>query len=135
MPLTAYLPLEAVYKFHEQAERWILRRYLPATAEADGAERTRPGWSESVIDVFPDRSGKSTGLTDAGQTSPQTVIIYTRSRIVTTDSASDPVQGCDVAFDPAGRAWQATASGDWDEARGFAVTLTRRGGRGLPPWV
>ena len=39
--LTAYLPLEAVYKFHEQAERWILRRYLPATAEADGAERTQ----------------------------------------------------------------------------------------------
>ena len=133
--LTAYRPLEAVYKFHEQAERWILRRYLPATAEADGAERTRPAWGESVIDVFPDRSGKSTGSTNAGQTSPQTVVIYTRTRIVTTDSASDPVQGCDVAFDPAGRAWQATKSGDWDEARGFAVTMTRRGGRGLPPWM
>ena len=135
MALTAYLPLEAVYKFHEQAERWILRRYLPATAEADGAERTRPAWGESVIDVFPDRSGKSTGSTNAGQTSPPTAVIYTRSRIVTTDSAADPVQGCDVAFDPAGRAWQATKSGDWDEARGYAVTMTRRGGRGLPPWV
>jgi len=133
--LTAYLPLEAVYKFHEQAERWILRRYLPETAEADGAERTRPGWSESVIDVFPDRTSKATGLTDAGQISPQTATIYTRSRIVTTDSASDPVQGCDVLFDPMMRGWQATASGDWDEARGFAVKLTRRGGRDLPPWT
>ena len=85
--------------------------------------------------MFPDRSGKASGLTDAGQTSPQKTTIYTRSRIVTTDSANDPVQGCDVLFDPMGRGWQAMSSGDWDEARGFAVVLTRRGGRGLPPWT
>ena len=135
MALTAYLPLAAVYDFHAQAERWVLRRYLPATAEADGAERTRPGWNESVIDVFPDRSGRKTLATDAGQTSPATCTVYTRSRIVTTESDSSPVQACDVLFDPRSNAWQATASGDWDEARGFAVTLTMRGGRGLPPWT
>lgn len=133
--LAAYLPLEAVYAFHEAAERWVLRRYLPGVAEASGAERVRPMWSESIIAVFPDRRTKTTGATDAGQTSPQACTIYTRSRLVTTDTAADPVQGCDVLFDPKGRAWQATRSGDWDEAKGFAVTLTRRGGRGLPPWL
>ena len=40
MALTAYLPLEAVYKFHEQAERWVLRRYLPATAGRERSGRT-----------------------------------------------------------------------------------------------
>ena len=133
--LTAYLPLEAVYKFHEQAERWLLRRYLPDVAEADGAERTRPGWSESIVDVFPDRSGKADRVTDAGQTSPARCTVYTRTRLLVTDSIASPVQSCDVLFDPRGAAWQATASGDWDEAKGFAVTLTKRGARGMPPWV
>ena len=133
--LTAYRPLEAVYKFHEQAERWILRRYLPDVAEADGAERTRPPWSESIIAIFPDRSSRTTRPTDAGQTSPATCIVYTRTRLLTTDSIAAPVQSCDVLFDPRQGAWQATACGDWDEARGFAVTLTKRGTRGSPPWA
>ena len=90
--LTAYRPLEAVFKFHEQSERWILRRYLPDVAEADGAERTRPPWSESIIAIFPDRSSKTTRPTDAGQTSPATCTVYTRTRLLTTDSIAMPVQ-------------------------------------------
>jgi hypothetical protein len=135
MPLTAYQPLAGVYAFHEQAERWILRRYLPGVAEADGAERTRPAWSESIVNVFPDRTAKTTAVTSAGQTSPATCTIYTRTAITTTDSDGPSVQSCDVLFDHKGRAWQATKSGDWDEAKGYAVTLTQRGARGTAPWV
>jgi hypothetical protein len=133
--LTAYHPLAAVYAFHEQAERWILRRYLPGVAEADGAERTRPAWSESIIPVFPDRTTRTTGATNAGQTSPATCTLYTRTAVTPTDSDGASVQSCDVLFDPKGRAWQATKDGAWTEAKGFAVVLTQRGARGTAPWV
>lgn len=141
MPLAAYAPLEAVYKFHEVAETWILRRYLPGVALADGAERIRPAFAEMSIAIFRDRSTSGTNQGDAGQGAPKTCVIYTRTRLFTTDGDVGAEQAADVLFDanPAskspGAAWQATSSGDWDEARGYAVTLTQAGRRGLPPWA
>ena len=133
MALTAYSPLAQVYAFHETAERWILRRYTATVEEHAGAERTRGPWSESIVDVFPDRSSKSTTQEDAGQQGPATCTVYLRTRLLTTDVAS--VQPADVLFDPQARAWQASMTGAWDEAKGFAVTLVRNGVRGGPPWV
>lgn len=142
--LAAYLPLEAVYKFHEVAESWILRRYAPGVNLADGAERTRPAlFSETVVQVFRDRRTASTANRDVGQQAPQTCVVYTRSRLFTTQDseAGGGVQSCDVLFDASptsktpGAAWQATSSGDWDEALGYAVTLTRAGSRGTSPWA
>lgn len=135
---SAYLPLEMVYAFHEVAETWILRRYPASTEIADGAERTRPaGYVESLVSIFRDRSTKGTTQGDPGQRAPQTCTVYTRTRLLTTQVGQPGgPQPCDVLFDPAdGSAWQATSSGDWDEARGFAVVLTRCGSRGVPPWV
>lgn len=139
MSLSAYLPLETVYAFHETAETWILRRYAPSVVAADGAERARGPWGESMVQVFRDRSTSGTSQRDAGMTAPQTCTIYTRTRLLTTQDVGP--QACDVLFDanPAsktpGAAWMATSSGDWDEALGFAVVLTRAGSRGMPPWV
>lgn len=134
MPLTAYHPLAAVYKLHETAERWILRRYPPGTAESPGAERVRltpPG--ESFVNVFPERRPQQTVQQDAGQAAPEQRTIYLRTRIRTTDTSTG--QPTDVLFDPEGKAWQATQEGRWDEARGYAVVLTRAGMRGQAPWV
>lgn len=137
--LTAYLPLEAVYAFHETAETWILRRYSPDVVAADGAERARGPWAETTILVFRDRRTSGSVNRDAGQAAPQTCTVYTRTRLFTTQDVGP--QSCDVLFDvnPAsktpGAAWMATSSGDWDEALGYAVVLTRSGARGMHPWV
>lgn len=139
VPLAAYLPLQAVYAFHESAETWILRRYDSGAELGDGAERTRPAWSETPIAIFRDRTASGTRNGDPGQAAPQTCTVYTRTRLLTTQDVG--VQACDVLFDAnpssktPGAAWQATASGDWDEALGYAVTLTRAGVRGAAPWV
>lgn len=136
MGLTAYLPLEAVYAFHEPAEQWILRRYAPDTGIAAGAERTRTTYASSVIALFRDRTAKRTGQGDPGQTGPATCTAYTRTRLYTTQDAQVSRQPADVLTDPqTGWQWQATASGDWDEARGFAVTLQRCGVVGQGPWA
>lgn len=142
MPLAAYLPIEIVYKFHEVAETWILRRYAPGVNAATGAERTRPPlFSEAPIAIFRDRSTSGTQQGDAGQGASKTCVVYTRTRLYTTDEDAGGEQAADVLFDanPAskspGAAWQATSTGDWDEARGYAVTLTRAGMRGRPPWA
>lgn len=133
MPLNAYLPLEAVYLFHETAENWILRRYDPEVQEGEGAEHVRPAWSESIISVFPDRSTRRMDQQPRGQTGPQTHTIYTRTPIRVTDTSVP--QPNDVLFDPQGRAWQAIESGEWNEARGFAIVLQRAGMRGQRPWL
>lgn len=131
MPLVAYLPLQQVYAFHEVAETWIWRRYAATVGEGQGAERTRGDFVEAPIAIFRDRSTKGTSQRDAGQAAPQTCTVYTRTRLYTTQNAGTAPQPSDVLFDPSdGSAWQATSSGDWDEARGFAVTLTRSGLRG-----
>lgn len=134
MALTAYLPLAQVYDFHAVAERWILRRYAPQVVAQPGAERRRGAWSESVIDVFPDRSERKSVPDDAGQQNPDLRTIYTRTRIALTDTSPNNVQPTDVLFDPEGAAWQASADGRWDEALGYAVELTRAGQRGRVPW-
>lgn len=139
MALSAYLPLEAVYKFHEVAETWKLRRYAAAVGLAAGAERVRPAFAESAIHLFRDRTAQTTRQTDGGQDAPQTCTVYTRTRLYTTED--DPLRPCDVLFDAQpqsatfGSAWQATRRGDWDEARGFAVVLTRAGKMGEAPWA
>lgn len=135
--LAAYLPLESVYAFHEPAETWILRRYAAATAVADGAERVRPAFAASPIAFFRDRSTKGTSQGDGGQNAPQTCTVYTRTRLhVTQVGAVSGPQPADVLVNPADLStWQATASGDWDEARGFAVTLTRCGSVMGAPWA
>lgn len=130
MPLNSYLPLESVYKFHEQAENWILRRYTAQVTQSDGGERTRPNWMESVVPVFVDRTAKSDLSLPQGQVGPQSCTVYLRTRVLTTDPSRP--QPADVMFDPQGRAWQARGSGDWDEARGFATILDRVGKRGDP---
>lgn len=136
MPLTAYLPLEQVYTFHESAETWIWRRYPGAVEEADGAERVRGTPTENLIAVFRDRTSKATAPRDAGQTAPQTCTVYTRTRLYTTQDSTDATHPADVLFNPTDlSAWQATASGEWDEARGYAVTLTLCGVRGQAPWA
>jgi hypothetical protein len=133
MSLTAYHPLEAVYKFHEVAERWILRRYAAAVVAAPGAERRRANFAESFIDVFPERNPESSQQVDGGQQTSQQMTIYTRTRVRMTDT-SQPVQPSDVLFDPEGNAWQAVQDGRWDEARGYAAVLQRAGKRGQRPW-
>lgn len=131
MPLAAYLPIEMVYAFHESAETWIWRRYTGGVVEGPGGERVRPPWVDNPIAIFRDRTAKGMQQKDAGQAAPQTCTVYTRTRLFTTQDAAQGVQACDVLFDPSdGSAWQATASGDWDEARGYAVTMTRSGTRG-----
>jgi hypothetical protein len=136
MPLTAYLPLENVYAFHEPAETWILRRYAAGTVVAAGMERVRPAYVDQPIALFRDRTGRSTGTTPGGNTAPSTCVVYTRTRLRTTEDAQAAQQAADVLTDPQTRLqWQATASGDWDEARGFAVTLTKIGAVGGPPWT
>lgn len=135
MPLNAYKPLEAVYAFHEKAERWILRRYLLGVQVVAGANRVRRPWAESAVDVFPERQPRRTEQTDAGQTAPQRCTIYLRTEVRITDAAQDLALASDVLFDPRGGAWIATEDGRWDEARGYAVVLTRAGQRGRPPWV
>lgn len=136
MPLAAYLPLELVYAFHEPAETWIWRRYSAETVEGPGGERVRGPYSENPIALFRDRSSKGTLQRDAGQGAPQTCVVYTRTRLFTTQDAAGATQPADVLFNPADlSAWQATSSGDWDEARGYAVTLTRVGVRGQQPWA
>lgn len=133
MPLNAYHPLEAVYKFHEPAETWLLRRYPPQVAARSGAERVRPAWAESTVAVFPQREPRRTVVLDAGQTAPEQRTVYLRTRLRLTDTSTG--QATDVLFDPEGAAWQATEDGRWDEARGYAVILTRAGQRGVPPWA
>jgi hypothetical protein len=136
VPLPAYLPLEAVYAFHEAAETWIWRRYVQQVDEAAGAERTRAAWTENPISIFRDRSTKGDRQTDAGQRTSSTCVVYTRTKLVTTDDRPSDPTSADVLFNPADlSAWQATSSGDWDEARGYAVTLTWAGVRGRQPWV
>lgn len=134
MALTAYLPLAQVYDFHATAERWILRRYAPQVTAQAGAERRRGEWAESVIDVFPDRSGRKSTQTDGGQANPDVRTIYTRTPIRLTDTPPNNVQPSDVLFDPHGGAWQASNAGEWQEALGYAVVLTRAGVRGRAPW-
>lgn len=133
MALTAYLPLEAVYQFHETAETWILRRYPPQVQESPGAERTRGTPIELVVDLFVDRSNKGEQQLVQGETAPQTCTVYLRTQILTTDTNSP--QPSDVLFDPQGRAWIAISTGDWDEARGFAAILKRAGRRGEGLWI
>lgn len=133
MPLTAYNPLEAVYKFHEPAERWILRRYLAQVVAQPGAERRRGAWAESVVDVFPERRPEATQQVDGGQEQAQRMTIYLRTRLRMTDTAS--TQPSDVLFDPEGNAWQVVEDGRWDEARGYAPVVQRAGRRGMRPWV
>jgi hypothetical protein len=136
MPLTAYLPLEQVYAFHEAAETWVLRRYAAGTVIAAGMERVRPGYVDQPIALFHNRTGRSTGTSPGGNTAPSTCVVYTRTRLRTTEDAQAAQQAADVLTDPQTRLqWQATASGDWDEARGFAVTLTKIGAVGGPPWT
>jgi hypothetical protein len=131
--LTAYHPLEAVFKFHEPAETWILRRYNPQVQAVAGAERARVAFSESAVAVFPERRPSTTQNADPGQTGTEGRTIYTRTPIRMTDTTTP--QPSDVLFDPSGAAWQTFADGRWDEARGYAVTLTRAGRRGQAPWV
>jgi hypothetical protein len=136
MGLAAYLPLELVYAFHEPAEQWILRRYAPATAIAPGAERTTAAYASSLVQVFRDRTAQRTGNEQQGQTAPATCVAYTRTRILCVQDVQGSPQPADVLTDPqTGWTWQATAMGAWDEARGFAVTLTRCGTVGGPPWT
>lgn len=132
MALFAYLPLEGVYKFHEAAENWILRRYLPAVEEEDGAEITRPLYQESVIPLFVDRSTKRTDNLERGQAAPQQQTIYCRTRLLVTETASP--QPADVLYDPAQRAWQVLSTGEWDEARGYTAVVQRAGNRGQKPF-
>lgn len=131
--LTAYLPLEAVYKFHESAETWILRRYNPQAQATLGAERSRAAFVEFPVAVFPVRDPDSTANGEGGQTNTERRTVYTRTPIRMTDTTIP--QPSDVLFDPSGAAWQTFADGRWDEARGFAVALTRAGRRGHAPWV
>lgn len=134
MPLSAYQLLEAVYKFHEAAERWILRRYAPQVAALTGAERVRgPAWTEVVVDLFPERRPRRTGQSDSGQAAPEQRTVYLRTRLLITDTSTG--QAADVLFAPDGTAWQAAEDGRWDEARGYQVALTRAGTRGRPPWA
>lgn len=135
MPLNAYAPLEAVYAFHEKAERWILRRYLPGVVVGAGAERTRRAQTESVVDVFPERRPRRDVQQDPGQTAPQRCTVYLRTELRITDTSVTPPIATDVLFDPRGGAWQAMEDGRWDEARGYAVVLQRAGSRGVPPWA
>lgn len=136
--LSAYLPLEMVYAFHETAETWILQRYPAAVVVADGAERTRATPPSSTpIAIFRDRSNKTTTNADSGQQGPAINTIYTRTPIYTTDdqSAGGP-QPADVLINPAdGSMWQAVGSGDWDEAKGYAVRVQRCGSVGTRPWA
>ena len=132
MSLTAYLPLSDVYAFHEVAETWLLRRYNPQVQAAAGAERRRAAFAESAVKVFPERAPSSTQNLDAGQANVERRTIYTRTRIMATDTTT--AQATDVLFDPSGAAWQTYSDGRWDEARGYAVVLTRAGRRGLAPW-
>lgn len=134
MALKAYLPLAQVYDFHASAERWILRRYAPQVTAQTGAERRRGDWGEAVIDVFPDRSGRKSTQADGGQANPDARTIYTRTPIRLTDTTRENVQPTDVLFDPQGAAWQASNAGEWQEASGYAVELTRAGVRGRAPW-
>lgn len=60
--------------------------------------------------------------------------IYTRAPIRLTDTTRENVQPTDVLFDPQGAAWQASNAGEWQEASGYAVELTRAGVRGRAPW-
>jgi hypothetical protein len=133
MPLAAYHPLEAVYKFHEAAETWILRRYLPQVVAQPGAERRRGAWSERVVDVFPERRPESTLQLEAGQQAAQRMTIYLRTQLRMTDTA-DP-QPSDVLFAPDGTAWQVVEDGRWDESKGYAPVVQRAGRRGQRPWV
>lgn len=134
MALTVYHPLEAVYAFHEKAETWILRRYPAAVVEAPGAERVRsPAWGETPVAVFPERQPRRERQTDAGQSAPETRTIYLRTQVRLTDTTTN--QPTDVLFAPDGTAWQSYEDGRWDEARGYAVRLTRSGRRGMRPWL
>lgn len=133
MPLLAYHPLAVVYAFHEAAEKWILRRYLPQVVAQPGAERRRGGWSERVVDVFPNRRPASTEQRDAGQQNLEERTIYLRTRLRMTDVSAD--QPTDVLFDPQGNAWQVFEDGRWDEALGYEARLRRAGKRGQRPWV
>ena len=135
MPLTAYHPLEAVYAFHETAERWILRRYTQAVQVVAGSERRLTTFAEKVVDVFPERQPRRVEQTDAGQQAPQRCTIYLRTEVRLPDTTTSPATATDVLFDPRGGAWQAYEDGRWDEARGFAVVLVRSGRRGVRPWV
>ncbi len=139
MPLAAYAGLEAVYAFHEAAETWILRRYAAAVSVEDGAARTRsPAFASQPIALFRDRSSKATTNAATGQQGPATQTIYTRVQLLTTDdqrAAASP-QPADVLANPAdGSTWQAVSSGDWDEARGYAVRVQRCGSVNTPPWA
>lgn len=133
MPLLAYTPLEAVYQFHEAAERWILRRYLPQVVAQPGAERRRGGWAEMVVDVFPERRPEVTLQDDGGQRPAQRMTIYLRTQLRMTDTANP--QPSDVLFAPDGSAWQVVEDGRWDESRGYAPVVQRAGRRGQRPWV
>lgn len=133
MPLTAYLPLEQVYVFHQAAERWVLRRYAQQVAAVPGAGRRRKAYSETWVDVFPERNPKRTEQVDAGQQSPERRKVYLTTRLRLTDTTD--ATSSDVLFDPEGAAWTTSEDGRWDEARGYEVTLTRAGRRGLPPFA
>lgn len=133
MALNAYKPLEGVYKFHESAERWKLRRYQAAVAAAPGAERVRDKFAERFVDVFPDRRWRGEKQGDGGQRTEQTCRIYLRTRILPSDD--DVTQPADVLFDPQGRAWSAPTVGAWDEANGLEVKLVRCGSLGSPPFA
>lgn len=131
--LTAYNPLAAVYDFHATAENWVLRLYTPQVAVTDGAERRRVAWAENVVAIFPERRPSSTTQTIAGQDAPEQCTVYTRTPLPQTDTTNP--QPSAVLFDPRGGAWQVTSDGRWDEALGYAATLTRAGRRGQAPWL
>ena len=136
--LAAYLPLETVYQFHETAETWILRRYAPTVQVGAGAERTRPAtYTATPIQLFRDRSSKSTVQAVQGQRGPDTHTVYTRTKLlVTDDQRATGAQPADVLINPAdGQVWQVIASADWEEARGYQVEIERCGSLGTPPWA
>lgn len=133
MPLTAYHPLAAVYDFHATSENWVLRVYTPQVQVVDGAERRRVAWAESIVAIFPVRDPDRTEQGPGGQQNIEMRTVYTRTLLPMTDTTTPEPSA--VLFDPAGIAWQVASDGRWDEALGYAATLTRAGRRGQAPWV
>lgn len=134
MALTAYFPLEQVYKFHQQAEWWVLRRYASATTVTPSGERLRPAYVEQAVEVFRDPRGKGVQQADAGQAEADSCTVYMTVRIHTVDHTAGPQQ-TDVLFASDGTAWQATNLADWTDAKGCVTTLTRSGRRDTAPWA
>ena len=102
--LTAYLPLELVYAFHEVAEWWTLRRYAVGVAGTDSGERVRPAYNEVPVKLFRDPRSRTATQGDPGQADAHDCVVYLRARLRTVDR--DTPQQTDVLFNAAGEAWQ-----------------------------